>query len=116
MPSFLDSIHSYVAPLLILAGLGWSFTGMHHSRSALRLPPGAAAKNLKLMRGFRVAIVGLAIALAAAGWLIGSIGLVAIAAVIGIGELMETSLDAWALRREVEYRATGRWTPPLSRP
>ena len=56
MPSFLDSIHSYVAPLLILAGLGWSFTGMHHSRSALRLPPGAAAKNLKLMRGFRVAM------------------------------------------------------------
>ena len=67
------------------------------------------------MRGFRIAIVGLAIAIAATGWLIGSIGLVVLAVIIGLGELMETSLDAWALRREAEYRATGRWTPPYSR-
>lgn len=56
-------------------------------------------KNLTWMRGFRMTIVGLAIAGTAAAWAWQSAFLLVLALLIGGGETFESSLDIFALRR-----------------
>jgi hypothetical protein len=92
----------YFAPLVLVLALAFGVAGARRAVVALQLPAGATGKNLRLMSGFRLAIVGAAVACTAAAWLVQSVGLAVAAALIGVGELMETSLDVWALRREVE--------------
>ena len=82
-----------------MGGFAWAAAGVRRSFLALRLPLVVRSKNVSLMSGFRAAIVGTSIACAALGWLLGLIALVATAAIIGAGELMETSLDVWALKQ-----------------
>jgi hypothetical protein len=50
-------------------------------------------------------IVGLAFAAFGAGWMAQVEGIAVAAVVIGAGELAETSVDAWALRRQVATSA-----------
>jgi hypothetical protein len=59
------------------------------------------ARNLAFIRGFRLAVVGLALAGIAAAWTWHLGWLLALALIIGIGELLESSLDAWAVRRGI---------------
>ena len=108
--SFWESeLRFYVAPLLTLAGLAWAAMGVRRRFLALRLPLAVCGKNVSLMSGFRAAVVGAAIACVAFGWLLHSVALVAAAAIIGAGELLETSLDLWALRQETwSYSAASR--------
>ena len=56
-------------------------------------------KNLTWMRGFRLTIIGLAIAGVAAAWAWHSAFLLVLALLIGGGETFESSLDIFALRR-----------------
>jgi hypothetical protein len=89
------------APAFVLAGFFVALRGIRLAWGAMRLPPAEDGKNLRLMTGFRSAIVGLAVAGIAAGWLWQVEGLAIAAALIGAGELCETSVDIWALRREL---------------
>jgi hypothetical protein len=63
-------------------------------------------KGLTWMVGFRLTIVGLAIAGVAAAWLWQSVFLLVLALLIGGGETFESSIDIFALRRERRIRAT----------
>jgi hypothetical protein len=103
-PLWNSDVRFYIGPLLMAAGLRLLLVGARRAVRALRLPSGVRDKNLRLMTGFRLAIEGPALAGVAAGWLWNVPGVLAIAAIIGAGELLETSLDAWALRRQVNAR------------
>jgi hypothetical protein len=98
----------YLAPAIVLAGLLLALRGGSRALGALRLSPVEAGKNLQLMTGFRSAIVGTAVAAVAAGWLWQVEGLVIAAALIGAGELCETSVDIWALRRQLRTTSARR--------
>lgn len=94
-----SELRLYVAPLLAVTGVVIAMRGVDRSHHAVRLPPGDASKAFALMSGFRLAIVGPAMALVALGWVLQSVALVATAAIIGAGEMFETSLDVWALKQ-----------------
>jgi hypothetical protein len=96
-----SELRVYVGPAVVLAGLFVALRGIRLTWGALQLPSAEDAKNLRLMTGFRSAIVGSAFAGIAAGWLWQVEGLVVAAALIGAGELCETSVDIWALRRQL---------------
>jgi hypothetical protein len=89
-------------------GLSLALRGVSLALGALRLPPAEGSKNLRLMTGFGCAIVGSAVAAAAMGWLWQVEGLAIAAALIGAGELCETSVDIWALRRELRTTSARR--------
>ena len=91
----------YAAPAFVLAGLYLALRGIGLTWRALRLPPAQGGQSLRLMAGFRSAIIGSAVAGIAAGWLWQVEGVAIAAALIGAGELCETSVDIWALRREI---------------
>jgi hypothetical protein len=57
----------YVGPAFVLAGLFVALRGIRLTWGALRLPAAEGGKNLRLMTGFRSAVVGLAVAGIAAG-------------------------------------------------
>jgi hypothetical protein len=98
---------TYVSPTLFLAGLLFALRGVRLTVRALRLPSVEGGKNLRLMTAFRSAIVGSAVAAVAMGWLWQVEGLAIAAALIGAGELCETSVDVWALRRELRTTSAG---------
>jgi hypothetical protein len=98
----------YLAPVTVLAGLFLALRGGSLALGALRLAAAEADKNLRLMTGFRSAIVGTAVAAVAAGWLWQVEGLVVAAALVGAGELCETSVDIWALRRQLRTTSARR--------
>jgi hypothetical protein len=87
------------APVLLAIGLVSAGRGVRYSYAALRLPVAAKGKNVRLMASFRAAITGLAVTCIAVGWLLQVPALAVTAAIIGLGELFETSVDVWALRR-----------------
>ena len=110
-PYWDEELRFYLTPLMILGGTALAISGLRAAASAVMLPATTPGKNLRLMTGFRAALVGAAIACAAAGWLWQVEGLAVAAMVIGLGELLETSLDVWALRREATAAAAGRGRP-----
>lgn len=61
------------------------------------------ARNLAFMRGFRLAIIGLALAGIAGAWAWHLGWLLVLALVIGVGELLESSLDVWAVSRGIRH-------------
>jgi hypothetical protein len=89
-----------LATPLLLLGLWLSVTAIRSTVTAFRMAAMATDKNLRIMRGFRSAIVGTGLALVAAGWVWQIEALVIAASLIGAGELFETSLNVAALRRE----------------
>ena len=94
----------YAAPLAAVCG-GWlALFGARSVAGALASPVGVSGRALRLMRGFRALIVGTALVCLAAGWFWQLEALAVGAALIGAGELMETSIDVWALRRELDGR------------
>ncbi len=93
----------FVGPPLMLAGVSVVVLGVRGVAAALRTPATEPAKNLRLMASLRRTIVGLAVVTTAAGWLLLAPVLVVLGAVIGLGELLETSIDVWALRQQAEY-------------
>ena len=92
-----------LAPGLALVALYYAGKGAAASWESLHAPAKAPGKNVALMAGFRALITGTAVACVAIGWLLHVPALVIIAAVVGLGELFETSADLYALR------ASERW-------
>jgi hypothetical protein len=95
-----------VAPAVALAGVALVLHGLRGMGRALRLPSETIGKNLRLARGLRSFIMGLVALGFGTGWALQVEALAVAAVIIGLGELFETSLDIWALRREVEAGST----------
>jgi hypothetical protein len=85
---------------VVVAGIWLALRGIGSTVAGFRMPPMEAAKNLTIMRGFRGAIVGTALALVGIGWAWQIEALAVAAGVIGAGELLETSTNVAALRRQ----------------
>jgi len=91
-----------------LAELYYAAHGASMSWTALHQPAMARGKNVALMTGFRALISGTAVACIALGWLLHIPALIVIAAIIGTGELFETSADVYALRQSERWQSKGR--------
>jgi hypothetical protein len=97
-----------IAPFLTGVGLYYAARGASMSWASLHRPPATPGKNVDLMSGFRTLITGTAVACIALGWLLQVPGLVIVAAIIGLGELFETSVDVYALRESERWASSQR--------
>jgi len=103
---------AYPATGMIAWGLWFVLAGLRRCRAAWPAA-GGLMQPAAWMRGFRVAIVGLALAGVGAAWLWQIAWLLVAALLIGFGELLESSLDIEALEtleRELPERS-GRAAP-----
>lgn len=89
-------------PSSLLAALGLLFVvrSGFRFRFSHRLPHGAPGKNLALMQSMRFVLAGGALLLIAAGWQFHIPVLIAIGALVGFEETIETSIAAHALAEE----------------
>lgn len=98
----------YPAAALMLAGAWLAVVGMRLERDSVRRPVRDPGKNLTWMRGFRLAVIGLAVAGVGAAWLWHLGWLLALALAIGGEETLESSICIAALRQaprlEAEHR------------
>jgi len=90
------------APTVALAAIGVLLVvrAGFRFRLSLRLAHNAPGKNLALMQSMRFVLGGLALLLIGAGWQLQLPVLIAIGAVIGFEEMIETSIAAHALSEE----------------
>ena len=96
-----------LAPCMAVVALYYAANGASRSWTSLHQPPATPGKNVTLMTGFRALISGTAVACIALGWLLHVPALVIVAAIIGVGELFETSVDVYALRESERWRIKG---------
>ncbi|MGI8926841.1 MAG: hypothetical protein ACR2HN_09380 [Tepidiformaceae bacterium] len=92
---------AYPAAALMAAGLLMTARGLRLEVRGWRTPLGRPGKDLTWMRGFRLAILGLAAVTLSAGWLLQWPVLVAAALIIAFEEALETSIAIWALKQEL---------------
>src|SRR5437868_216167 len=92
-----------LAPVLTAVALYYAAHGASMSWTSLHQPPATPGKNVALMAGFRTLITGTSVACIALGWLLQFSALVIVAAIIGLGELFETSVDVYALRESERW-------------
>jgi hypothetical protein len=88
----------YPALALVLIGVPMAFFGLRRDIAGLRAPFSDRDKPLKMMTGFRMAIVGVALTLFGAAWIAQIAWLMWLAAIIGAGELLESSLMISGMR------------------
>jgi hypothetical protein len=87
----------YVAfPLMLLGTVLVAWGGKNGLICALR---GDSARLVNLMEGFRLLVIGLALTGIGAAWAWHMPWLLALSLVIGGGEILESSIDIFALRR-----------------
>lgn len=91
--------------LLVAGGIAIVAGGLWRHRSVLRLRLTSPESTLPLACGLRAVLVGGALAAAGLGWLHGSPTIVGLACVIGLEELLETSVVIAALRSQDRTRA-----------
>ena len=96
-----------LAPSLAAVALYYAARGASASWTSLHQPPATPGKNVALMSGFRALITGTAVACSALGWLLHVPALIIVAAIIGLGELFETSVDVYALRESERWQTKG---------
>lgn len=95
----------YPALTLVLVGAAMALRGDLLVFRGLRLPHGTRGKNLRSIRGLRLALLGLSVIAAGTGWWLQWPAMVAAGLVIGFEETLETSIAAWALEQEAMGRA-----------
>ncbi|HLZ69730.1 MAG TPA: hypothetical protein VKV26_07450 [Dehalococcoidia bacterium] len=91
---------SYPATGLMAWGLWFVLRGVRRCRAAWPRPASGLMQPLGWMRGFRLTVVGLALAGVGAAWLWQIGWLLAVALIVGFGETLESSLDIDAFSRE----------------
>lgn len=89
----------YPASALLAAGSALALYGVMVQWRGIMMPIANPEKNLTWMRGFRMTVIGLAVAGIAAAWAWHIVFLLALALIIGAGETFESSIDICALRR-----------------
>jgi len=93
------SWRAYPAATLMALGLWLVLRGVRRCYAAWPRAAGGLMQPAAWMRGFRVTILGLALAGSGAAWLWQIAWLLAASLIIGVGELLESSLDIDALER-----------------
>jgi hypothetical protein len=88
----------YPAAAMLTIGAVMAFFGLRRDIAGLRAPFSDRNKTLKMMTGFRMAIVGVALVLFGAAWIAQITWLMWLAAIIGLGELLESSLMISGMR------------------
>ena len=94
----------YPASLMLAAGSLLALYGCAVQFRGIKMPISEPSKNITWMRGFRLTIIGLAIAGIAAAWAWHLLWILVLALLIGGGETFESSLDIFALRNEKRLR------------
>jgi hypothetical protein len=89
---------TYPAIAMMLIGGLLATSGLRHEIAGLRAPFSDRDKPLRMLAGFRAAIVGVALLIFATAWLGGLAWLMWLAAIIGFGELLESSLMISGIR------------------
>jgi hypothetical protein len=92
------------AALIMLSGAILAIEGTRRQIDGITRPIGDAEKAITWMRGFRRTIIGLAILGIGAAWTWQAPWLLALALIIGAGEVLESSLDVWALSKGHELQ------------
>lgn len=90
---------AYPASVLLGGGALLAAYGLVRQIRGIVMPVRDPDKGLTWMVGFRLTIVGLAVAGVAAAWVWHSAFVLVLALLIGGGETFESSLDIFALRR-----------------
>jgi hypothetical protein len=88
----------YPAAAMIAIGAVMAFFGLRRDLAGLRAPFSDSNKTLKMMTGFRMAIVGIALLIFGAAWIAQITWLMWLAAIIGLCELLESSLMISGMR------------------
>jgi hypothetical protein len=83
---------------MMVAGAPMVVFGLRRDIAGLRAPFSDRNKHLKMMTGFRMAIVGVALVLFGAAWMAQVTWLMWLAAIIGLCELFESSLMISGMR------------------
>lgn len=76
-----------------------------HGWRVFRRPPLHPDDNVRRVRVMRACLLGGSLLVAALGWGLQQPLLVALGAIVGFEETLETSIMTWALRQEQERRA-----------
>lgn len=92
---------AYPATVIALGGALVLYRGLRLGGGWLGDPP----RNLRFVRGFRLAVIGLALLAIAAAWLWHQQWLLILALAIGGEETLESSIHARAIRRGIEFEA-----------
>lgn len=105
-------------PILVLAllGVGWAGQGVRLFFRGVGSPSPDARTLLSALRGFRLAVIGLALVGVAGAWWWGEVWLLVLSLGIAGEETLETSLMIWALKQEHRSCAHGRRRPLPRRP
>jgi hypothetical protein len=101
----------YPAAVLIAAGCALALLGVARGVGGLRLPIRHPDKAVSVMRGFRLAVIGLAVAGLAAAWAWHLVWLLVLALAIGGEETLESSMHIYALTRGRDLRLRAPFTP-----
>ena len=115
MDIFVDlSWRIYPAAAVIAGGSTLAMFGALRGIRGIWLPIRDPSKNLTIITGFRLMVIGLALAGIAAAWAWHIVWLLVLALVIGGEETLESSIQAYALRRGERMQEAA--TRPTVRP
>jgi hypothetical protein len=98
--------HEYPAAALMVVGSIVAVMGMRRAGRGIAKPIGESSKVVTFYRGFRQAVVGLAVVGVGAAWMWHAPWLLALSLVIGLGELLESTIDIWAVTKGKDFRIT----------
>jgi len=100
------SWQSYAAWVLIVAGTPLLAAGLAIELDGITRPLRDPAKVITWVRGFRLSMIGLALAGAGAGWLFDQTWVIVLSLAIGGEETLESSIMHFALTRGRDLRLT----------
>jgi hypothetical protein len=100
----MDDVFLGVQTALVLAGAVLAARGLRRGWQGIRMPVRQPGKVLVFFRGFRMSVIGLALAAISAGWVFEQTWLIVLAAAIGFEETLESSIDIFALTKGKDLR------------
>ena len=100
----------YPASALVAVGAAILLSGIRLEVQGIRRPAGDSMKMVTVIRGFRIAVIGLALASLGAAWTWHITWLFVLALVVGGEEVLESSVHLFILRRRPAHWPRGsRW-------
>jgi hypothetical protein len=100
------SWQTYAASVLLAVGTPLLVAGLVIELNGIMRPLKDPAKVITWVRGFRLSMIGLALAGAGAGWLLDQTWLIVLSLAIGGEETLESSIMHFALTRGRDLRLT----------
>jgi hypothetical protein len=107
MDAFVElSWRAYPGAILLAVGLALHVLGWRGLLSSFRMSAWDGERPIVFLSGFRVGVIGAALATLAAAWIWQQLWLLLLALAIGGEELLETSVLLYTLRRGRRIQAT----------